>query len=167
MARIRTFSASSYCFFSVSGPGIVLRSANPNTRSIADKIRRSAFNLPILGSSVLIMFPLKLLRACTNPGCRDWLAPRFCRLDSKTPSTIFSRPSSSGTVLSVAKPRPRLMTDMATASAADVRFFSCSVTVVLKFVICLTSSGATAGLSGGAGFACTVGCADRAPADPL
>ncbi len=71
MADISTFSASSYCFLSDSGPGIVLRSANPSTRSTADKIRRSAFSFPILGSRVLIMLFLKFPSACTSPGWRD------------------------------------------------------------------------------------------------
>jgi hypothetical protein len=83
-------------------------------------------------------------------------------LDSNTPSTIFSRVSSLGTVLSLASPSPRFTTDMATATAFGVRFDSCSVTVLTKFVTCLTISGATAGLSG-RGLTFAAGCAGRGP----
>ena len=155
-----TFSASLNPF--CTGAGIVHRSVNPSTRFMADKIKRSEFSFPILGSNVVIILLLKLPRACTKAGFKNWFAPNFFWLDSNTPKTILSKPGSSGTVLSVASPRPRLTTDMAMASASGVRCFNCSVTVAMKLVMCLTSSGATAGLRGGE-LPLTAGCAGRAP----
>jgi hypothetical protein len=165
IAFISTVSASSYCFLSESEPGIVLVSAKPNSRSTADKINRSAFSLPILGSSVSIILFLNFTRAPSSSGCRESLAPNFSRLCLNTLNTTFSSVSCSGTVLSVASPRPRLMTDMAMASAAGVRLDNSFVTVVLKLTTCLTSSGATAGFRGSA-LPLTAGCTGRAPTDP-
>jgi hypothetical protein len=68
MAGIRTFSAFRYSLISASVPFMVLFSAKPSTRSMADRINRSDLSGPRERSRVLIMLVLKLIKAWSKLG---------------------------------------------------------------------------------------------------
>jgi hypothetical protein len=134
---------------------MLLRSENPSARSTAERISCSPLMGPTVFSIVWMILSLKASRVWSKSGCRTVssartpsLSVRCFLLVSKTPMMILASDSSLGSRARVVKPSARWTAAAAMASGVGESLTRLSRAVALNLTTCLTSSGATAGLSG-------------------